>query len=60
MDEFVCPWCGTDLLPLFASMRPCSFDAVYEAHAPECEPFLREQGLLEDNNESPLCDGDEE
>lgn len=60
MDEFVCPWCGEDLLPVLASMKPASYDAVYEAHAPECEPYLREQGLLEDNNyKSPLCDEEE-
>lgn len=45
MDEFLCPWCGEDLIPLFEGMKPCSYDSVYEAHAPECEVWIKEQGL---------------
>lgn len=61
MDEFNCPWCGADLLDLFASMKPCSYDAVYEAHVEDCEPFRREQFPEEFNNNSePPCSRDGE
>lgn len=57
--EFKCPWCGENLEDLFLSMSPCSYDAVYEAHAPECVPFQQElnPGITE---QSPPCDIEEE
>lgn len=42
MDEFVCPWCGEDLMPLLGQLKPCPYDAVYEAHAMECAPLQQE------------------
>lgn len=61
MDEFVCPWCGQDLLPVMASMGSwCSYDNVYEAHAEDCEVMRREMGIVEDNNEVPPCTRDGE
>lgn len=58
MDEFLCPWCGEDLLPLFTSMKPCSYDAVYEAHAEDCAVFQAELNG-EATQQEPPCSRDE-
>ena len=41
--DLQCPWCGEDLMPLLEAMKPCSFDAVYEAHADGCAVMQKEQ-----------------
>lgn len=47
-DEFIfpheCSWCGGDLRDLMKAER-ISFDSALEAHVPECESWLREQGM---------------
>lgn len=61
MDEFLCPWCGLDLMELLNAIKPASFDAVYEAHAEECDAFQAELNMNKSSNYmEPLCSGDGE
>jgi hypothetical protein len=38
-----CPWCGEDLTEMMKTER-LSRDGAFEAHTPECEDYLAEQG----------------
>lgn len=56
-DDFLCPWCGEDLMDEFLSSRS-SFDSVIEAHCEGCDVFQREMNGT--TQQAPPCAGDEE
>lgn len=55
MDEYICAYCGADLL---AEPQTEPLVVLWDEHIESCEPF--QQRLASKFRESPLCDGDEE
>lgn len=45
-----CPWCGLIAPPEVGTgpkVNPTQYDAWIEAHVPECEPWLAENGAID-------------
>lgn len=38
LDDYTCPWCGQEM-----DHEGPDLDSAFEAHVPECKPYLAEQ-----------------